>query len=759
MAHFLPRTAVVTRSLPNDVDDRFLVDVLAHTQFLRDVPREKLEKLNEASPLRRIEAGQEVVRQGDFGHSLFVLVRGVLRVHHRDEYGEVHELVRLSGPGEYFGELAMLGRRRRAATVEAVEPTLLIELEKTRVERLDMICDGVLMEALEKATEKRSIRSFVDNHTFLKDMAEAGKQELVEHAAHRSYDRGKVLFRAGEPADTVLLIRSGVCRLVRKNSDGTESVLAYFNAGDAVGLGSGETHGADLVAMGRVEAIACSRPRFARLEKHYPRLLQDFGRDVADAGAAVNQLDIGATGYVFIDSMLRGGVQEGLSVLTINLDVCVRCGNCVRACQERHGHARVTRKGKKLVRRVKADETGKHETLLVPASCRHCVNPECMIGCPTGAIHRRPGGEVDVKPTCIGCGSCANKCPYGNITMVPTEGTLTPDGTPWPMEKRANKCNLCAGYAEPNCVHNCPTGAILRVEPTSYFEELSAALGKTGNVPLGRTEKARPRELSKTLVPLGVALFSAALLYVGFGLGPYSPWSPRGMALGTVAAMLGATALAGRRRLMKQRDQYGLFRIWTRVHYGLGALALVAVVAHSNGRGGGVLTQVLLALTALDVLTGVVGRLWYWWLPKRITRIEGDSQVEEDVRDELEALEKRERELLADDDPTVVGIVERLRGKVGGVLGCLSAKYDPDAARGQVRKQLEPLAAPLPPPKRKEVERMAEDLVRRVELRACLWLYAVRKGWLATHVGASVALVTLIAVHIAAVVWFSGSAR
>ncbi len=85
-------------------------------------------------------------------------------------------------------------------------------------------------------------------------------------------------------------------------------------------------------------------------------------------------MTLGATGYMFIDNMLHAGVQEGLSLLTIDLDKCVRCGNCVRACSARHGHARVTRRGKKLVRR--AQEKGRdHQTILVPGSCRHCVNP------------------------------------------------------------------------------------------------------------------------------------------------------------------------------------------------------------------------------------------------------------------------------------------------------------------------------------------------------------------------------------------------
>ena len=49
-----------------------------------------------------------------------------------------------------------------------------------------------------------------------------------------------------------------------------------------------------------------------------------------------------------------------------------------------------------------------------------CTDPVCMIGCPTGAIHRNveEGVVVINDDTCIGCGTCANSCPYDNIRLV-----------------------------------------------------------------------------------------------------------------------------------------------------------------------------------------------------------------------------------------------------------------------------------------------------------------------------------------------------
>jgi len=62
---------------------------------------------------RRVPAGTVVVREGEPGDEFFVIVDGLAAVRHDDEF--VHVL----GPGDFFGELAIIDGRERTATVEA----------------------------------------------------------------------------------------------------------------------------------------------------------------------------------------------------------------------------------------------------------------------------------------------------------------------------------------------------------------------------------------------------------------------------------------------------------------------------------------------------------------------------------------------------------------------------------------------------------------------------------------------------------------
>ena len=60
------------------------------------------------------------------------------------------------------------------------------------------------------------------------------------------------------------------------------------------------------------------------------------------------------------------------------------------------------------------------ENAMIASACMHCTDPVCLIGCPTGAIHRaEDSGTVVIDDnTCIGCATCASNCPYDNIRMV-----------------------------------------------------------------------------------------------------------------------------------------------------------------------------------------------------------------------------------------------------------------------------------------------------------------------------------------------------
>ncbi len=77
-------------------------------------------------PVRCFEAGELVIRQGDRGCCAYVVESGTLEVF-AEEHGHRLELRRL-GPGDVFGEMAILGGGLRSASVRALTPVRLTEV-------------------------------------------------------------------------------------------------------------------------------------------------------------------------------------------------------------------------------------------------------------------------------------------------------------------------------------------------------------------------------------------------------------------------------------------------------------------------------------------------------------------------------------------------------------------------------------------------------------------------------------------------------
>jgi len=126
---------------------------------------------------------------------------------------------------------------------------------------------------------------------------------------------------------------------------------------------------------------------------------------------------------------------------------CIGCRGCEVACSLAH---------QAPYRLDRSNVTGaRFESETLFSVCRHCEQPECLLVCPVGAIHRSSAGIVKIDSrTCVGCGICAAACPLAGIRIHP---------------EKADKCDLCGG--NPLCVALCPEGAL------QYQDQTSMSLG------------------------------------------------------------------------------------------------------------------------------------------------------------------------------------------------------------------------------------------------------------------------------------------
>ncbi len=119
---------------------RLLIDWMLLPLFGNDVINMNVQKPVGITPVH-YEPGQEIVRQGDVGQSLYIIRSGEVEVVKQGANDAAPSVVATLGPGEHFGEVAIFQRVRRTATVRA----------KTRVELLHLRREAALALSESKA--------------------------------------------------------------------------------------------------------------------------------------------------------------------------------------------------------------------------------------------------------------------------------------------------------------------------------------------------------------------------------------------------------------------------------------------------------------------------------------------------------------------------------------------------------------------------------------------------------------------------------
>src|SRR5438445_7695954 len=104
------------------------IDFLKRVSMFEDLDQKSLEAIANAAVEQRYEPGQDIVRQGDTGVGAFIIRSGKVDVL-QDRGGKETKIATL-GPGDVFGEMALLDEFPRSATVRALEPTTALGIQR-----------------------------------------------------------------------------------------------------------------------------------------------------------------------------------------------------------------------------------------------------------------------------------------------------------------------------------------------------------------------------------------------------------------------------------------------------------------------------------------------------------------------------------------------------------------------------------------------------------------------------------------------------
>ncbi|MBI5529173.1 MAG: cyclic nucleotide-binding domain-containing protein [Deltaproteobacteria bacterium] len=103
------------------------IEVLQKSRLFENLLPDELEMLSELSQMKEYKAGDLVFNEGDVGNSLFVIVSGEIDVLRKDGEGRLKPIAALKEP-EFFGEMSLIDKELRSASVQAKTGTTLLVL-------------------------------------------------------------------------------------------------------------------------------------------------------------------------------------------------------------------------------------------------------------------------------------------------------------------------------------------------------------------------------------------------------------------------------------------------------------------------------------------------------------------------------------------------------------------------------------------------------------------------------------------------------
>jgi len=277
------RTARLRKAKLSSVQDR--ARMLARVRFLAGLPGPALVAIASHLDVEQIDSGHTVVTIGEPGDRFYFVRSGRLEV-----IGADGEVIGTLVPGDAFGELALLDRRPRGATVRALEQCELWSLDRGHFERWVRDRFEIAARIRASAEERAQLASL----PFFKGLQPAELDAIAARLLNRAVKAGDAICVEGEPGDRYYLVRDGEADVTIGGQH-----IRVLRQGDGFGelaLLFGGPRTATVTARTDMRLAALTRDDFARLVRASGEKVGEFRERTAHY--------VGAVG---LGSAVRGG--------------------------------------------------------------------------------------------------------------------------------------------------------------------------------------------------------------------------------------------------------------------------------------------------------------------------------------------------------------------------------------------------------------------------------------------------------------------
>jgi len=205
---------------------------LHETPFFSALGPGLLESFIDKIKLVELQPGEVLFKQGDTGATLYVISEGEVAV-----YSEGPPRIQLSRlkEGDFFGEIALVTDQPRSATIEAIEATELLAIDRDTIGDL-MDDEPGLLRVLLRFLRDRLFDTLIHTNALFGGFGGPERQQLAEKFRFLEGEAGAQLIQQGTKAQGLYILLAGQAEVLLERDDAAEPQrLATLGPGDLCG--------------------------------------------------------------------------------------------------------------------------------------------------------------------------------------------------------------------------------------------------------------------------------------------------------------------------------------------------------------------------------------------------------------------------------------------------------------------------------------------------------------------------------------------
>ena len=247
--------------------------LLQAVHFLSPLPEAELAQVATRMHRQIFRPGEIVIRQGTEGDRFYVIERGVAEVLVGDDPLPRRHLTR----GDYFGEIALLERVSRTATVRAGSPLSVLWLGRGDFDRLLAARVSPPTQVAEKIHNIEALRQF----SLFAELSSRELDALSSRLQRERFPTGAVVFQEGDPGEAFYLVDSGQAEVIVGGQ--RANILGHGTYFGEIALLLNIPRTATVRALTPLDLFKLSRPDFEALVAttlhNVAAVLEDVGRE------------------------------------------------------------------------------------------------------------------------------------------------------------------------------------------------------------------------------------------------------------------------------------------------------------------------------------------------------------------------------------------------------------------------------------------------------------------------------------------------